>query len=549
MLSVMEDDGLTTGAIQRLLNKENVHKPVLQISDLKAIRNDSAERCRIVLFDGADCLTYAMLGAHLTNTASDNHIDKYAVVRLEKYMWYTVRESSRDILVVLGLTVIRKGTDVGRTLWRPSISIFSTPSTAPVAASFESSSSGGIIPIAQLTPSYPGRTIRVRVTYKTAVRGWSNSRGPGKLFSLHLLDESGEISATAFNQDCDRLYDAIQVNKVYDISNYIVKPPKDPSYSIFEHEYELLFTSETVVYPCPDDPPNIPKLKLKSVPISNVPYVTENSVFDVIGICSWTGDVRTVKKRSTNEDLKKRDILLVDESRTDVSLPLWGDQAEKFHGAGNPVIAVKGVRVSRYNGDISLSMLFSGALHVNPDIPEAQALSNWYKENVSSPTRSLSAHSSELLDHGEPNWKCLAQVEKEHLGGKGTPKYYSVMGCLSVVRVENAMYKACASESCKNKKVLDLEDGNYLCEKCGRETNEFKWWPLITSNYDFEEALWDATFKRFIFRLRVAKEAYNNEIILKTTVVDVAPVSCNIEARRLLQRIQELSARIAAATH
>ncbi|KAL3199079.1 hypothetical protein MRX96_044048 [Rhipicephalus microplus] len=44
--------------------------------------------------------------------------------------------------------------------------------------------------------------------------------------------------------------------------------------------------------------------------------------------------------------------------------------------------------------------------------------------------------------------------------------------------------------------------------------------------------------RRFIFRLRVAKEAYNNEIILKTTVVDVAPISCNIQARRLLQRIQ-----------
>nr|XP_037282267.1 replication protein A 70 kDa DNA-binding subunit-like [Rhipicephalus microplus] len=69
------------------------------------------------------------------------------------------------------------------------------------------------------------------------------------------------------------------------------------------------------------------------------------------------------------------------------------------------------------------------------------------------------------------------------------------------------------------------------------------------SNYDFEEALWDATFKRFIFRLRVAKKAYNNEIILKTTVVDVAPISYNIQARRLLRRIKEVSARIAAATH
>lgn len=588
----MENEGLTAGAIQRLLNKEEVHKPVLQILGLNAIRTDSAERCRIALFDGADCHTYAMLGAHLTSTpAYNNQVDKYSVVRLEKYMWYTVKESNRDILVILGLTVIRKGDDVGYTLRRPSISISSTPSAAPVAASFGSSSNAYIIPIAQLTPFNSRRTIRVRVTYKTAVRSWRSYNGTGKLFSLHLLDESGEISATVWiDNHCDWLYDAFQASKVYEISNYTVKPPKDPSYSTFEHEYELSFSSATSVYPCRDEPPNIPMLKLKSVPISNVPDVAENGLIDVIGVCSWTGDVRTVKKRATNEDLKKRDVLLVDESNTDVPLTLWGDQAERFDGAGNPVIAVKGVRVSRYNGSISLSMLPSGALHVNPNIPETHTLRSWYKESVRWPTRSLSAHSNELLDHGMPNWKCLAQVEKERLGQGGTPEYYNVMGCLSVLRTESALYKACTNENCKNKKMLDREDGNYFCEKCGCETSEFKWTPLITgkstiadfsgcqqitcfgeqveqlvgvsaedlgrmyeasspSNCDFEETFHEATFKRFIFRLRVAKEAYNNEVILKTTVVDAAPVRYNIQARRLLRRIEELSARIAMETH
>ncbi|KAL1414323.1 hypothetical protein MTO96_007567 [Rhipicephalus appendiculatus] len=558
----MEDDGLTTGAIQRLLNKEEVHEPVLQIVGLKVIRTDSAERCKIALFDGEDCHACAMLGAQLTSTVDNNQVDKYSVVRLEKYMWYTVRESSRDILVILGLTVIRKGDEVGCPLWRPSTSISSTPSTAPVAASsFGSSSSGGIIPIAQLTLFDARWTIKARVTYKTAVRYYKKPWHEGKLFSVHLLDESGEISAKAFNDACDQLYGAIEAGKVYEISYYGMQRPRDPSYSIFKHQYELLFTPGTTAYACNDETTNIPMLKLESVPISNVPDVAENSVIEVMGICSWTGDVGTVKKRGTNKDLKKRDVLLVDESNTDILLTLWNDEAEKFDGTGNPVIAVKGARVTRYNGGITLSVISSGAVHVNPNIPETQTLVSWYKESVPSPTRSLSAQGNGVRDHGMTNWKCLAQVGKERLGEGGTPEYFDVMGCLSVVRIENAVYKACTSESCKNKKLSDLEGGNYFCEKCDRVTNEFKWTPLITGKStiaDFSGCQQITCFGKQVEQIvgvpaeelgKMYEASSPNEIILKTTVVDVAPVRYNIQALRLLERIEELSARIATATH
>lgn len=53
--------------------------------------------------------------------------------------------------------------------------------------------------------------IKVRVTNKSAVRSWSNSRGEGKLFSMDLMDESGEIRATVFRDLVDKYYDMIEV--------------------------------------------------------------------------------------------------------------------------------------------------------------------------------------------------------------------------------------------------------------------------------------------------------------------------------------------------
>jgi len=57
-------------------------------------------------------------------------------------------------------------------------------------------------------------TIRGRVTQKSNIRTWSNSRGEGKLFNFTVVDESGEIRATAFQAECEKFYNLIDVNKV-----------------------------------------------------------------------------------------------------------------------------------------------------------------------------------------------------------------------------------------------------------------------------------------------------------------------------------------------
>ena len=77
-------------------------------------------------------------------------------------------------------------------------------------------------PIASLTPYQNKWTIKARVTHKSDIRRWSNSRGEGHLFSMDLLDESGEIRATAFKEQCDKYYNLVEVGKVWrSVSHFI----------------------------------------------------------------------------------------------------------------------------------------------------------------------------------------------------------------------------------------------------------------------------------------------------------------------------------------
>ena len=71
---------------------------------------------------------------------------------------------------------------------------------------------------------------------------------------------------------------------------------------------------------------------------------------DLVGVVRDVGETSTIKTKTSNKELTKRDIQLVDSSKALVRLTLWGTDAENFDGANNPILAIKGCRLSDWNG-------------------------------------------------------------------------------------------------------------------------------------------------------------------------------------------------------
>lgn len=106
-----------------------------------------------------------------------------------------------------------------------------------------------ITPISCLRPRMYNWTIKVRVTNKTDIHTWENTKGSGKLFSVDFLDESGEIRCTAFKDQVDKFYPLLEINKIYYVSKCQTKETKK-QYSYFNSDYELSFTNQSTVFEC-----------------------------------------------------------------------------------------------------------------------------------------------------------------------------------------------------------------------------------------------------------------------------------------------------------
>ena len=114
-------------------------------------------------------------------------------------------------------------------------------------AGANSSSYGNIYPIEALSPYAHKWTIKARCTHKGDIKTWHNKNGEGKLFSVNFLDESGEIRATGFNEQCDVLYDVFQEGHVYYISAPCRVQLAKKQFSNVNNDYELTFERDTVV--------------------------------------------------------------------------------------------------------------------------------------------------------------------------------------------------------------------------------------------------------------------------------------------------------------
>jgi replication factor A1 len=111
----------------------------------------------------------------------------------------------------------------------------------------QGSASATIYPIEALSPYAHKWTIKARCTSKSAIKTWHGRSGDGTLFSVNLLDDSGEIRATAFNDQCTALYDLFQEGGVYYISSPCRVAIAKKQFTNLNNDYELTFERDTLV--------------------------------------------------------------------------------------------------------------------------------------------------------------------------------------------------------------------------------------------------------------------------------------------------------------
>ncbi|KAH8821109.1 replication factor-a protein 1 [Xylogone sp. PMI_703] len=489
---------ITQGALDAIFNNpERIEKefpvPVCQCVQIKALGSQAEgvpERYRIVLSDIKN-FVQSMLATQANHVIHEGKLKKGSFVRLKQYQANSVK--GKRVLIILDLEVIESlgecekigepqaltvkeegedvkpaNTTIGANGFygnRPQQSPAQDRALPSRSAPTNSSAHATIYPIEGLSPYAHKWTIKARVTSKSDIRTWQKPGTEGKLFSVNLLDESGEIKATGFNDQCDRLYDIFQEGSVYYISSPCRVQLAKKQFTNLPNDYELTFERDTQVEKA-EDQDNVPQVRYNFTDIGALQNVEKDSTIDVIGVLREVGDVDEIVSKSTNKPYSKRDLTLVDNTGFQVKLTIWGKTATAFDAEPESVVAFKGAKVSDFGGK-SLSLLSSGTMTVDPDISEAHKLKGWY--NAQGRNDSFNSHtnmaSAGVAGGRSDQWKYIIQVREENLGMSENPDYFSVKATVLYIKQDNVAYPACINEGC-NKKVTDMGDGTWRCERC-----------------------------------------------------------------------------------
>lgn len=614
--------------------------PTVQVVHLKKIDNKSGgadERWKVFISDGIHYLS-GMCATQLNGLVHNGTISLFSVLRVEDFITNTMGSGTK-ICILLGVTVM--GPNPGEKIGNP-VDISKIPGGPPLpqpgggggaappmygnVPSYGSGSGGGgnpygsnsnsnpygggggnanrfgggggamssspivrtsgtgqpITPISGLNMYSNRWTIRAKVTTKTDIRTWSNAKGEGQLFSVELLDSSGvDVRCTFFKEAVDKFYAFLEEGRVYTFSGGKLKVA-NMQYNSCKSQFEITFdqNSEIQLDTSGDDIRDSYSF-VKIVALENV---DPQGYVDILAVVKHVGETNSIVSKKSGKELLKCELTVEDDSGAEVRLTMWGDTASTAQSkfGNSPIVAFKRARVSDYGG----RTLSGGSFEVNPNIPQAQHLKQWWAVHGNKTTsRSLSTTMGGNRGP-EPfeQRKNVSSIKSEQMGYNEKPDWLSFKATVTFLKKDKqgddgAWYTACANsgEPCRNMyKATQTSDGNWHCDKC-QQTNEncvrryifsgtvaddtcTSWVSIFNEQAEvlldgakaddlyahvangdgrdiYDSTFAKATYTDWILKCKVKQELVGDEQRVKTSLVSLSPVDYAAESRCLLKAL------------
>ena len=439
-------------------------------------------------------------------------------------------------------------------------------------------SSQSFTPISGLNMYSNRWVIRAKITNKSEIRTWSNAKGEGSLFSVVVLDSSGtDVKCTFFKEAVDKFYNLLEEGRVYTFSGGRLKVA-NMQYNTCKSQFEITFDQNSEIH-LQDDAEDIQE-SYDFVKIAALSEMEPSGFVDILAVVKHVADPAVIVSKKSGKEMTKCELTIQDDSGADVRLTVWGDLAAnaqtKF--ANSPIVAFKRARISDYGG----RSLSGSGCSVNPTIPQANQLRQWWADNGSNTqARSLSSAGGGArgADPFEQR-KTVSSIKEEQLGYNEKPDWLSFKATITFLKKdkagdEGAWYTACfnSGDPCKNMfKATQTSDGFFHCDKC-QQTNEkcvrrfifsgtvaddtsTSWVSVFNEQAEnmfngvkadelYEKLAegdrdsYDSTFAKascteWIIKCKVKQEHVGDESRVKTSIVSLTPIDYAAESRNLL---------------
>ncbi|KAK1273384.1 hypothetical protein QJS04_geneDACA008000 [Acorus gramineus] len=608
---------ITPNAISSLLSNPSpdpsltdVPEIVVQVVDLKPIGNSNT-RFTFMASDGKMKIK-AMLPTHISSEVHSGNLQNLGLIRILDYTCNSIPNQPEKALIVTKCEVVSpsleteiksevKIDETGIVL-KPKHEMIVKPKQEMVSKSAAQivheqnvnnapaarmAMTRRVYPLCSLNPYQGSWTIKVRLTNKGNLRQYNNARGEGHVFNVELTDQDGtQIQATMFNEAAKKFYPKFELGKVYYISRGTLKVA-NKQFKTVQNDYEMTLNENSEVEEIAGEGSFIPETKFNFVKVEDLgPYVNGRELVDIVGIVQNVSTSLSIRRKSNNETIPKRDITIADDSKKTVIVSLWNDLAttigqelldmvEKV-----PVVAIKSLKVGDFQG-LSLSSISKTTVVISPDIPEAKKLRSWYdsegKETSMSSVGSTMA--SSMSNNGSRSMYSdrvfLSHIINDPTLGQDKAVYFSIKVYISFIKPDQTMwYRAC--KTC-NKKVTEALGSGYWCEGCQKNDAECSlryimvvkasdptgeaWLSTFNEQAEkiigytadeldrikreegeekFQLKLKEATWVPHLFRVSVAQSEYMNEKRQRITVRAQSPIDYAAESKYLLEEISKI---------